>query len=327
MASESGKRKDRRLFILQYLINNTDDEHRVSQQELADLCAESGHGSDRHLINNDINILCSYGFDVISTMEGRKKYYNYGCREFDIAELRTLIDAVESSVFISPRKTECLIQKIAGISSCHDAEKLRASVYTGKIAKAENNHIFLIIDVINQAINTGRKISFQHCCYDGNRKKVMRNNGEIYTVSPYLTIWKNDRYYLVGWADNRSDIRSFRIDRMALPVLTDEPAVPMPEGFDPYTYYCTLTKMYSNGPEMDITLRCDDALMNNIIDRFGEDFKFERADESHFLATVHVNASDTFWGWMFEYVGRMKVDAPEEAKQIYHERLSKALAD
>ena len=206
MASESGKRKDRRLFILQYLINNTDDEHRVSQQELADLCAESGHGSDRHLINNDINILCSYGFDVISTMEGRKKYYNYGCREFDIAELRTLIDAVESSVFISPRKTECLIQKIAGISSCHDAEKLRASVYAGKIAKAENNHIFLIIDVINQAINTGRKISFQHCCYDGNRKKVMRNNGEIYTVSPYLTIWKNDRYYLVGWADNRSDI-------------------------------------------------------------------------------------------------------------------------
>ena len=163
MASESGKKKDRRLFILQYLINNTDDEHRVSQQELADLCAESGHGSDRHLINNDINILCSYGFDVISTMEGRKKYYNYGCREFDIAELRTLIDAVESSVFISPRKTECLIQKIAGISSCHDAEKLRASVYTGKIAKAENNHIFLIIDVIN----------YKKCNYIDNQQAII----------------------------------------------------------------------------------------------------------------------------------------------------------
>ena len=105
MASERGKRKDRLLFILQYLINNTDDEHRVSQQELADLCAESGHGCDRHLISNDISVLCSYGFDVISTMEGRKKYYNYGCREFDIAELRTLIDAVESSVFISSKKT------------------------------------------------------------------------------------------------------------------------------------------------------------------------------------------------------------------------------
>ena len=157
MASERGKRKDRLLFILQYLINNTDDEHRVSQQELADLCAESGHGCDRHLISNDISVLCSYGFDVISTMDGRKKYYNYGCREFDIAELRMLIDAVESSVFISPKKTECLIKKISGLSSCHDAEKLRASVYTGKLAKAENNQIFLIIDVINQAINTGKK--------------------------------------------------------------------------------------------------------------------------------------------------------------------------
>ena len=114
---------------------------------------------------------------------------------------------------------------------------------------------------------------------------------------------------------------------MAVTILTDEPAVPRPEGFDPYAYYCTLTKMYGKGPEMDITLCCDDTLMNNIIDRFGDDFDFDRADESHFRATVHVIASDTFWGWVFEYVGRMKVEAPEEARQIYHERLSRALED
>ena len=224
-------------------------------------------------------------------------------------------------------KIQCLIKKISGLSSCHDAEKLRASIYTGKLAKAENNQIFLTIDVINQAINTGKKISFQHFFYNGSRQRVMRNNGEVYTVSPYLTIWKNDRYYMVGWADNRSEVRSFRIDRMAVPMLTDEPAVPCPEAFDPYAYYCTLTKMYGNGSEMDITLCCDDTLMNNIIDRFGDDFAFERADESHFRATVHVNASDTFWGWVFEYVGRMKVEAPEKARQIYRERLSRALED
>lgn len=92
-----------------------------------------------------------------------------------------------------------MIKKIAGLSSCHEAEKLLASIYNGKLAKSENNQIFLIIDVINQAINTGRKISFQHFCYDGNRQRVMRNNGEIYTVSPYLTIWKmTDTIWLDG---------------------------------------------------------------------------------------------------------------------------------
>lgn len=327
MPTERAKGKDRLLFILQYLIHNTDDEHRVSQQELAELCASSGHGSDRHLISRDIDTLCEYGFDVIRTRDGRKNFYHYGCRELDIAELRTLIDAVESSVFISPRKTECLIGKIAGLSSRHDAEKLRASVYTGKVAKSENNQVFLTIDVINQAINEGKKIAFQHYIYDGDRNKVMRNGGEIYTVSPYLTIWKDDRYYLVGWADNRDGIRTFRIDRMAIPTLLDDPAVPRPDDFDPREYYCTLTKMYGTGPEMDIVLLCDDTLMNNMIDRFGEDFAFERADEGHFRATVHVNASGTFWGWVFEYVGRMRVEGPAEARRMYRERLAFALDD
>lgn len=126
-----------------------------------------------------------------------KNFYNYGCREFDTAELRTLMDAVEASAFISPRKTDCLIHKISGLMSQHDAQRMRASVYTGKVVKTENNNIFLIIDVIDRAINTGKKIAFQHFTYDGNRRRVMRNNGEVYTVSPYLTIWKNDRYYLV----------------------------------------------------------------------------------------------------------------------------------
>ena len=328
MANDRGnKKKDRLLFLLQFLMQNTDDDHKISLKELSDLCAEAGYGNDRHAISSDINVLCSYGFDIITSKAGIRNQYNYGTRDFDLAELRTMIDAVASSAFISPAKTERLIQKIAGLTSRHEAEKLRAVAYSGKVSKSENNQIFLVVDMINQAIDADKKIAFQYFSYDGSRNRVMRHNGEVYTVSPYLTIWKGDRYYLVGWADNRSEVRTFRIDRMAMPVLKDAPAYPQPDGFDPYTYYCTLSKMYGDGPELDVILVCEDSLMNSVVDRFGTDFEFSRVDESHFRAKVHVNVSGTFLSWVFEYAGGMRIEGPEEAKQLYRERLKTALAD
>lgn len=325
MANARGKRKDRLLFLLQQLIGNTDDEHKMSRQELSDCCAASGHGKDPHMIGHDMDVLCSYGFDIITTTEGRKKYYNYGSRDFDVAELRTLIDAVALSLFISPQKTKALMEKIAGLSSRHDTEKLLASVYTGNVPKANNYHVFLAIDMIHQAINKGKKIMFQQYRYDGYRKQIMQNNGEVYTVSPYLTIWKNDRYFLLGWDGRDAAIRTFRIDRMAMPMMTDEPAHPCPEAFEVSKSRCFLTDMDGRGIEMSITLVCDDALMNNVVDQFGDDFPFERADCTHFRATVNATSNDAFWGWVFSFAERMRVEAPMEAKAMYQRRLRQAL--
>ena len=326
MSEERGRKKDRLLFILRYLINNTDDDHRISQNELFNLCVSSDHGCDRHAISNDIRVLCSYGFDIIQTKIGTRNYYNYGCREFDTAELRTLMDAVVSCKSISQRKTECLIKKISKLTSCHDAKMLQSSLYTGKTEKADNNQIFLTVDVINQAINTCRKISFQPFSCSGSRRATIIS-GKACTVSPYMTVWKNDRYYMIGWSDNLNTVSAYPIDQMNVPVLLDEPGMPKPNDFDVENSLGSVADSCNGGSEMEITLKCDNDVMSQVMIHFGSGLQFERADESHFRTRVHVHTGDIFWGWLFENVGRMRIEAPREAKLIYRERLNRALSE
>ncbi len=326
MSENRNRTNDRPLFILQYLIRNTDDDHKVSLTQLMDVCKASGHGGNRHTISNDIDILCRYGFDIICSKEGNKNTYSYGSRQLDTAELRMLMDAVCSSVVIPPQKSESLAKKIALLSGQHDAEKLCSTVYLCKKARIGNQHIFLTIDAINQAINEGKKVRFHTLTLTGNRECVMKHGGVLHSVSPYLTLWQSDRYYVIGWTDNCSAICSFRVDQMDIPQLTDEAAVPRPRDFNP-EYYCqTLTTMCGDGSEMDVALLCDDTLMGSMMDRFGDGFSFERAGTHHFLAKVHVNASSAFWAWVFAFGGKMKVVGPDRAKEQYAARLHAALS-
>ena len=326
MSENRNRTNDRPLFILQYLIRNTDDDHKVSLNQLMNVCKASGHGGNRHTISNDIDILCRYGFDIICSKEGNKIIYSYGSRQLDTAELRMLMDAVCSSVVIPPQKSESLAKKIALLSGKHDAEKLCSTVYVRKKAQTGNRHIFLTIDVINRAINGRTKIRFHTLTLTGNRECVMKNGGVLQSFSPYLTIWLNDRYYVIGWTDNCSGICSFRVDQMDIPQLTDEEAVPMPKDFNPEYYYHTSPMLCDDGPEMDVALLCDDALMGSMVDRFGDRFSFERAGTHHFLAEVHVNACSAFWAWVFAFGGKMKVIGPDRAKEQYSARLHAALS-
>ncbi len=326
MSENRSRTIDRPLFILQYLQHNTDDDHKVSLNQLMEVCEASGHGGNRHTISNDIDILCRYGFDIICSKEGNKNTYSYGSRQLDTAELRILMDAVCSSVVIPPQQSACLAKKIALISGKHDAEKLCSTVYVRRKAQLGNRYIILTVDRINQAINNGKKIRFHTLTLTGNRECVMKHGGVLHSLSPYLTAWLNDRYYVIGWADRCSAICSFRVDQMDIPELTEEAAVPIPKDFSPEYYYRTLPTLCGDGPEMDVTLLCDDTIMGSMVDRFGDGFSFERADAHHFLAKVHVNASSAFWGWVFAFGGKMKIIGPDCAKEQYSARLHAALS-
>lgn len=236
-----------------------------------------------------------------------------------------LMDAVSSSAAVPPQKSEDLARKIAGISGKHEAERLCSTVYVPRKPQTGNQHVFLTIDAINQAINEKKKIRFQSVTFSGNRERVLKNGGATLSLSPYMTAWNNDLYYVIGWEDGTDGICSFRIDRMQLPQLTDEPAVAKPLGFDPEYYIQTLTSTRSDGPELDVTLQCEDSTMGDMVDRFGDGFAFERAGSHQFRATVHVNTGSTFWGWVFGFGQKIRIVGPEWAKKQYSDCLRAAL--
>lgn len=224
---------ERDRFVLDYLMRKTNDEHMISLEELTDACKNAGHKCTRRTIASYVDQLLEQGHDIIIENDpGKPKYYAYGSRQFETAELKMMIDAVASSVFISPKKSEQLIFKLAAMAGAETADELRAAALMKNRSKSDNEGLFYTVDIISQAIWRQKKIRFQHYTYNRDRERELRNNGEYYTVSPYSLIWNNDRYYFVGWAENRNAIRSFRVDRMCVPELLNEEARERPEGFD-----------------------------------------------------------------------------------------------
>ena len=217
MSEGKYRNMDRPLFLLRYLMQNTDDEHKVSLSDLAAYCETHNHGGSRHAISNDLDILCKYDFDIIVTKDGNKNFYSYGSRPLDTAELRLLMDAVMSAPFISAGNTARLTRKLASIAGNHDAEKLCASVRDSHAEKTANNRVFLSIDVLHQAITLGKKVRFRR---QGKRNEIV--------LSPYFTQWKDNDYLVIGWSDAKCGLYAYRVDEMEIPILTDEPAVKMP---------------------------------------------------------------------------------------------------
>ena len=154
------------------------------------------------------------GYDIIETRSSQNKYFLED-RNFELPELKLLIDAVESSKFITPSKSKALIDKIHNLTSVYQIEKLKRNNYIVKSVKPDNEQIYYIVDAINDAISEKKQISFQYYDYTGLQKKVLLNKGEIYKLSPYHLVWNGDYYYVLGYSEKREKVISFRVDRIA----------------------------------------------------------------------------------------------------------------
>lgn len=313
--------KSRILYLQKILLERTDEEHPLSTMQLIGILNdEYGISAHRTTITKDIAALVEYGLDIVTIHSTQNKYFVAG-RRFELPELKLLIDAVESSKFITKKKSDALIEKIHTLTSSGQVSKLKRNSYIADRIKPENEQIYYIVDTINDAINEGRQISFQYYDYTGLKKKVLKNKGEIYKLSPYHLLWNGDYYYVIGYSEKRGKIVTFRVDRIAAqPNILSAKAVEKPKDFDLAEFTREVFFMY-DGNKMTVDLRCDNSLMKTMIDRFGEDVTTLAYDMTSFRLITEVASSQTFLGWVFGFGGKVQILAPESVKEQYREMI------
>lgn len=319
--------KPRILYLLKILQERTDEDHPLSTNQLIEILdKEYGISTYRTTISKDVAALQQFGIDVISVRSTQTKYF-IGNRNFEIAELKILIDAVESSKLITQKKTEELISKIHTLTNKEQVYKLKRNNYFAERVKPHNEQIYYIVDTINEAINNQKQISFQYFDYTGLKKKVLRNKGEVYTISPYSLIWCGDYYYVAGYSNKKEKIVTFRVDRIAsAPEIIEKEYIPASEDFDVAEYTKQVFFMY-DGKSVEVDLRVDNTLMKTMIDRFGEDVTALAYDMESFRLKTTVSISPTFFGWIFGFAGKVQILGPESVKEEYRAMIEHAYKD
>lgn len=332
MTEQNGKvlkNNDTRLrlyYFYRLLEQHTDEDHPKTTTELQRLMEEE-HGIPMHrtTVYKDIELLKAAGVDIYC-YRGRANQYYLISRNFEISELKLLIDAVESSRFITESQSQKLIDKLISLTSETNAGKLKRNLHVPGRVKSPNKMVFYIVDAVNEAINSGRRISFQYIDYNSRKQEVLRKKGKAYTVSPYSLIWNGDYYYLVGYYHEKDDIRTFRVDRIkSQPAILDEAADPAPEDFDITRYTREVFRMYDTEEPVPVTLVCENEVMKGVLDAFGMDITVKRAEKGHFQTTVLACTSPTFYGWVFQWGGKVRITAPEEAVAEYKDMAKKVL--
>ncbi|MBO5570183.1 MAG: WYL domain-containing protein [Clostridia bacterium] len=309
--------KGRVLFLEHYLTEHTDEHHPITTEELIQIYEENGFKANRNTIRDDIKVLQSADVDVISDRVGNAKGHYICGRQFDLAELKTLVDAVSSSRFISRRKSEDLIKKITGLTNEQNRGYLTARIYMAERIKPETPGTFITVDRIATAIETGKKISFQYIDYLPTKEVILRHDGKRYIASPYCFLWNDDRYYVPSFSEEKDCVIPYRVDRMRNVEVTAEDAI-VDESFNPSEYSKTVLKMFDgNLDETEVMLIAENRFMLNVLDRFGEDIETSIADDRHFRAIVRVRPSTTFFSWVFQFSGQITIAGPESVKQSY----------
>ena len=309
--------KTRILELYRILLRESDQEHPLTVQALLARLESMGMPVNRKTVMDDLHALESAGVDII-TRRGEGGGYFIGARDFELAELKMLVDAVQSSRFISREKSESLISRLLARTSRYQERNLKRTVYVSGRVKSENIEIFRTVDAIHSAIRAAHRISFLYYDWDARRRFVARHGGAPYEVTPYLLSWDSEYYYLLAYDARVGELRHYRVDKMRgireieLPRQGEELAAPVLA--NPALYENELFGKFG-GEECDVLLSVDGSIAGVIVDRFGAvNFISNGEQENSFRVLVRVCVSPVFLSWVMQFGARMKILSPESVR-------------
>ncbi len=316
--------KVRLIALGEFFKYHTDEEHIYSATEIIDELEKQGITCERKALYSDIDALKHSGYDIVCTRSPKAGFF-LASREFEDAEIRLMIDAVQAAKFITAKKTDALVNKMGSLLSEHQANKLKSQVYIDAKHKRKNEEIYYTIDALHNAISKKKKVKFIYSNITvSNDLKTCINERE-FIVSPYAMIWSNDHYYLVCNNSNYDNLMHTRIDRMSSVECTDEPWRHFSEvsnykdKFDSADYAGKLFNMFS-GSQQRVTLRCANRFLEEIIDRFGDNIRFVSRNADNFVAKIDAVTGDGFISWVLQYGGAIEVIQPVQLRAAVAKR-------
>lgn len=318
---KSPNQKRKLLVLLELLQRQSDEDHPIPLSGLSAALKREGISAERKTIYDDLETLRVQGYDI---QNRKREGYYLADRPFQLPELKLLVDAVQSSKFISQRKSSQLIAKLEQLTSVHEAAKLQRQVYVTGRVKTMNERVYYTIDAIHDAIAAGVRVRFRYFDYSVSKEKVYRKGGAYYEVSPYALLWDDENYYLVAYDTAFQMVRHYRVDKMdrltatALPRLGAEAF----SHFDLGVYSKAHFGMFS-GREERVTLRCANHFVGVMLDRFGRDLSLIPDGENHFTITAPVAVSPQFFGWLCGLGPEVEIRAPEGVRTEFSTYLKK----
>jgi len=314
------------LYLMDYLLSNTDDEHGASINDIINELRRHDMCPNRTTVYSDIEVLRQYGLDIIKDGETKGAKYHIGCRDFQDTELQILVDCIQSSNFITLKKSRELIQKLERQTSRYKARALEKNVYVRNRIKSMEESVYINVDMISTAISGNREISFQYYDYTVQKERVKRHNGKRYVVSPYSFVYVDQNYYLLVYYQPDDAIRHFRVDRITGLEISDTPR----KGDKLYgqidiAAYTTKTFYMFTGTECKVKCRFSSNLVRPVLDRFGNDTIIVPDGENAFTVTLDVIVSPQFFAWFSAFGSSAEILSPENVRSGYARHLNSIL--
>ena len=318
--AKSPNQKLKLLYLMRLFLERTDEAHPVTVPELIAALGQYGVSAERKSLYDDFEALRHFGLDIV---QNGGKYY-VGSRDFELPELKLLVDIVQSSKFITEKKTLSLIKKLEGLASVHDVRRLQREVYVRNRVKSMNESVYYNVDEISGAIQQDRAIRFRYFEYTPRKERRFRRDGRFYEASPYALLCDDENYYLLAWDDAAKQMKHYRVDKMTAisPKRTARQGKEAFQALDMSAYGKSVFGMFG-GAAQQVRIRFAGHLAGAVIDRFGKEVVLAVEDETHFIATLPVVVSPQFFGWVVGFGAEAEVLSPPDVRQELYDYLQK----